>query len=61
MDKITIFVSGNNKVADIIKKNEDAIFDDVLATGIKYNEMEGYTRNWNINGEKVDLGVLRNE
>lgn len=60
MDKITISVAGNDKVAEIMKNNEEAIFADVLATAIEYDEAKGYTKNWNINGEKVDLGVTKN-
>ena len=61
MDKITISVANNDKVAEIMKNNEEAIFKDVLATGITYGEAQGYTKNWNINGEKVDLGVTKNQ
>ena len=60
MDKITISVAGNDKVAAIMKRNEEIIFADVLATGIEYGEVSGYTKSWNINGEKVDLGVTKN-
>ena len=60
MDKITISVAGNDKIADIMKNNEETIFGDVLATAIEYGEAKGYTKNWNINGEKVDLGVTKN-
>ena len=60
MDKITISVAGNDKVAAIMKRNEEVIFADVLATGIEYGEVSGYTKGWNINGEKVDLGVTKN-
>ncbi len=60
MDKITISVSGNDKIAEILKNNQDAIFTDVLATAIEYDGVKGYTKNWNINGEKVDLGVEKN-
>ena len=60
MDKITISVAGNDKVAEIMKRNEEAIFGDVLATGIEYGEVSGYTKSWSINGEKVDLGVTKN-
>ena len=60
MDKITISVANNDKVAEIMKRNEDAIFGDVLATAIEYGESKGYTKNWSINGEKVDLGVTKN-
>ena len=34
MDKITISVAGNDKIAEIMKNNEEAIFGDVLATAI---------------------------
>lgn len=60
MDQITISVAGNDKIAGIMKKNEETIFGDVLATGIGYGEAKGHTKNWNINGEKVDLGVTKN-
>lgn len=60
MDKITISAAGNDKVADIMKRNEEVIFADVLAIGIEYGEVSGYTKSWNINGEKVDLGVTKN-
>ena len=60
MDKITISAAGNDKVADIMKRNEEVIFADVLATGIEYGEVSGYTKSWNINGEKVNLGVTKN-
>ena len=60
MDKITISVSGNDKIAEVIKNNQDVIFTDVLATAIEYDGAKGYTKNWNINGEKVDLGVSKN-
>ena len=61
MDKITISVSGNDKIAEILKNNQETIFTDVLATAIDYDGAKGYTKNWNINGEKVDLGVTKNE
>ncbi len=61
MDKITISVANNDKVAEIMKRNEEAIFSDVLATAIEYGAVSGYTKNWNINGEKVDLGVTKND
>jgi isoleucyl-tRNA synthetase len=59
MDKITISVSGNDKIAEILKNNQDTIFTDVLATAIEYDGAKGYTKNWNINGEKVTLAVTR--
>ena len=60
MDQITISVAGNDKIADVIRRNEETIFGDVLATGIEYGAVKGFTKNWNINGEKVELGVEKN-
>ncbi|MBS7008844.1 isoleucine--tRNA ligase [Anaerostipes sp.] len=60
MDKITISYEGNEKVSGLISKNEDAIMNDVLATGIVSGKAAGFTKDWNINGEKVTLGVEKN-
>ncbi len=60
MDKITISVANNDKVVEIMKRNEETILGDVLATAIEYSAVSGYTKNWNINGEKVDMGVTKN-
>lgn len=61
MDQITLSAAGNDKIAEILKRNEQMISQDVLAAGIEYGEAKGYTKNWNINGEKVDLGVMKME
>ena len=59
MDQITISVAGNDRIADIFQRNAETISGEVLATGIEDGEVKGYTKNWNINGEKVDLGVIK--
>ncbi|RGC80750.1 isoleucine--tRNA ligase [Hungatella hathewayi] len=61
MDKITIFYEANEKVNELILKNESTVMNDVLATGIVSGEAAGFTKEWNINGEKVTLGVKKNE
>ena len=61
MDKITIFYEANEKVNELISKNESTVMNDVLATGIVSGEAAGFTKEWNINGEKVTLGVKKNE
>ena len=61
MDKITISYEGNEKVSGLISKNKDTIVGDVLATGIVSGTVAGFTKDWNINGEKVTLGVEKNE
>ncbi|MDD6276110.1 MAG: isoleucine--tRNA ligase [Clostridia bacterium] len=57
MDRILITVKGNDKIVKIIEKNKDEIFTAVLADGITVGEPDGYSADWNINGEKVTLGV----
>ena len=61
MDKITIFYEANEKVNELISKNKSTVMNDVLATGIVSGEAAGFTKEWNINGEKVTLGVKKNE
>ena len=57
MDHIVFSVSGNDKVAEIIGRNEDAIKEDVLADEISYGLLKGESKHWNINGEEVDFAV----
>ena len=59
MDHIYVYVDKNEKIADIIKKNADQLKDEVLADSITLGEMKGYTKEWNINGEDVMLGVAK--
>ena len=61
MDQITISYEANEKVKELISKNESTVMNDVLATGIVAGEAAGFTKDWNINGEKVTLGVKKNE
>ena len=56
-DHITLSYKGSEKAADIIGRNEAAIAGDVLADEVKADEVSGYEKEWNINGEKVTLGV----
>ena len=56
-DKIVIYVSGNDKVSDIVKANAENIKGDVMAVDIKLGELAGYSKEWNINGETVSIGV----
>ena len=56
-DHITFSYKGSDKAAYIIGRNEAAIASDVLADEVKASEVVGYEKEWNINGEKVTLGV----
>ena len=56
-DRIIISVASNDKIAELITKNKDMIFTTVVAEEIVTGEALGHTAEWNINGEKVTLGV----
>ena len=56
-DHITLSYKGSDKAQDTIAKNETEIAGDVLADEVKAGEVSGFTKEWNINGEKVELGV----
>ncbi len=60
MDHITVYVSGNSKISDLILRNKEEISTDVLADGIAVDSAcDGYEKEWDINGEKVTLGVKK--
>ena len=59
MNHIYVYVDKNEKIAEIIKKYADQLKAEVLADSITLGEMQGYTKEWNINGENVMLGVAK--
>ena len=59
MDHIYVYVNNNDTIAEIIKKFADELKEEVLADKITLGEMQGYTKEWNINGEDVMLGVAK--
>ncbi len=59
MDRIKVFISGNDKIAKIAKKNDAEIRRVVLADEIITGSMNSAGKEWNLNGEDVTLGVER--
>ena len=59
MDKICVYAMDNEKIAEIIRAHEAQIGQEVLAEKIVLGETEGYVKEWNINKEKVTMGVSR--
>ena len=57
MNHINVFQDENDKIAEILKKYTDEIKSEVLADNIMIGQTGGYAKEWNINGEKVMLGV----
>ncbi len=60
MDRITVYTKDSDEVAKVINNNLDEIKSEVLADDIKVDSMGGYSKEWNINGNKVILGVKKN-
>ena len=59
MDHIKVVIVGNDKVADIVLKNKEAISTKVLADSIAKEGTLANMREWNVNGENVTIGVER--
>ena len=57
MDKIRVSVKDNDKIQTVMQKFEKDIQTDVMADEIVYGTAIGYSKEWNINGETVTLGV----
>ena len=56
-DHISVTVNGSEKVVDIALSKKADIAGDTLADAINVAEPAGYTKEWDINGEKVTIGV----
>ena len=61
MDHINVYFDGNEKIAGIVSSNTDTICREVLAEKAEIGSMGGFSREWNINGEKVTIGVEKKE
>ncbi len=57
MDYIRVYQDGNEKIADLLNAHGDEIRNEVMAKEIILGQMSGYSKEWNINGENVKLGV----
>ena len=56
-DHITVAISGNEKLAEIVKKNEEPLKKVTLADAIVYGTLDGFVKEWDVNGEKVTIAV----
>ena len=57
MDHIKVSAAGNDKIVTILEKNGNVIVSEVLCDEVVLTEATGFTKEWNINGENVTLGV----
>ena len=59
MDHISVYVSGNDKIAEIFDRNGEYIKTQVLADDIVIGSDCDSSKELNINGETVNIGVLK--
>ena len=59
MDHIDVYASGSDKVCGAMLKNADEIKENVLAENIIIAQADGYKKDWDINGEKVEFTVVK--
>ena len=57
MDHICLYQDGNDKIKAIIERNKEEIKSEVLAEQIIFGQIQGQSKEWNLNGEDVTLGV----
>lgn len=56
-DRIGVFAAGNDKLMDIMRRNEEFIKRIVLGDSVVYGTADGFVKEWNINGEDIVLGI----
>ena len=56
-DHIAVYIQDNERIMSILMANETKIKSEVLADIIQYGRLNGITKEWALNGEKVVLGV----
>ena len=60
-DRIRVSVMGNETVEALVKDKQTEILPEVLATEVVFLQEIGYSKKWNVNGQKVTLGVEKVE
>ena len=60
MDRITVYEDGNDHLKELMESHRAEICGEVMADRILTGQMSGYSKEWNINGENVTLGVEKN-
>ena len=61
MDKITVYISNNKKIEDIITRHKDLLLKDIMANDVIVGNCDKYSisKEWDINDEKVEIGIKR--
>ena len=59
VDHIEVYHQGSQKIAQVLRDNEQSILSDVLGEACHHDQLDGYTAQWDINGETTTFGVKR--
>ena len=59
MDHIRVAMVGNDRIADIVRKNEKTIAAKVLADEFIFEDVLANKKEWNVNSENVTIGLER--
>ncbi|MEG2928701.1 MAG: isoleucine--tRNA ligase [Oscillospiraceae bacterium] len=59
LDHIAVYIEGNDTIARIAKDNMEEIMENVLAGTLEFAKAEGFTKEWDINGETVTFTVVK--
>ena len=58
-DHIQVYHQGSEKIAQVLKDHEASILSDVLGEACHHGQLDGYTAQWDINGETTTFGVKK--
>ena len=58
-DHIEVYCQGSEKVRQVLEENQEAILHDVLGNACRFDVLDGYTAQQDVNGEAVTFGVKR--
>jgi len=59
MDKIIVTANGSEKINSIFERFADMICHEVMADSFAGMNVNGFEKEWNINGEKVNIGICK--
>ena len=59
IDHIEVYCQGSEKVRQVLEENQEAILHDVLGNACRFDVLDGYTAQQDVNGEAVTFGVKR--
>ena len=58
-DHILVSAANNDKLIALMQANQDVIAADTLADGMTFGTLDGYTKEWDVNGETISLAVKK--